>query len=264
MPGNCPPSMCKSVGEERYGQFVVCNICQSIKERKVSSPKRGETFEISSDKDEENCFKPIEIPEELWEMFPQNGTYIVEIMKFAGYIDTKGILDLRKKEKREKMFHFVADMIEQVPDRKKMFGLFENIPEKVTILPGLECTFFSFLDECENLSRKKIDFLDPKMESERRKRKASVQPSTPMNKKSTETIEMVESRLNKWMEKNEHNGSFSITEADGVKFFHCLNCQKKLKLNKHTEGKSILSNIHRHFKQKECIRQTKKAQLKIT
>ena len=86
----------------------------------------------------------------------------------------------------------------------------------------------------------------------------------PMNKKSTETIEMVESRLNKLMEKNEHNRaqSFSITEADGVKFFHCLNCQKKLKLNKHTEGKSILSNIHRHFKQKECIRQTKKGTIK--
>ena len=49
------------------------------------------------------------------------------------------------------MFHFVADMIEQVPDRKKKFGLFEDIPEKVTILPGLGCTFFSFLDECEKV-----------------------------------------------------------------------------------------------------------------
>ena len=245
---------------------MVCGICQIIKARNVPSPQEGETFEINSDKDEENCFKPIEIPKELWEMFPQNGTYIVEIMKFSGYIDTNGILELRKEEKREKMFHFVADMIEQVPDRKKMFGLFVNIPEKVTILPGLECTFFSFLDECEKLSRKKSeDVLDPKMGSkkaERRKRKVSVQPSTPMNKKSTETIEMVESRLNKWMEKNEHNGSFSITEADGVKFFHCLNCQKKLKLNKHTDGRSILSNIHRHFKKKECIRQTKKGTIK--
>ena len=190
-------------------------------------------------------------------MFPQNGSYIVEIMKFAGYSDTNGVLDLRKKEKREEMFLFVVDMIDQVPDRRKMFGLFENIPEKVTILPGLEFIFSSFLDECEKLSRKKSDVLDPKIKSkiaERRKRKASVPPSTLMDKKSPETIEMVESRLNKWMKKNEHNGSFSITEADGVKFFHCLNCQKRLKLNKHTEGKSILSNIHRHFKQKECIR----------
>ena len=115
-----------------------------------------------------------------------------------------------------------------------MFGLFENIPEKkLTILESLESTSSSFLDECEKLLRKKSDVLGPQIKSkiaERRKRKVSVQPSTSMDKKSTETIEIVISRLNKWMEKNEHNGSFSITEADGVKFFHCLNCQKKIKI----------------------------------
>ena len=33
----------KGVGEEGYGQFVVCGICQIIKARNVPSPQEGET-----------------------------------------------------------------------------------------------------------------------------------------------------------------------------------------------------------------------------
>ena len=62
-----------------------------------------------------------------------------------------------------------------------MFGFFVNPPEKVTILPGLECTFFSFLDECEKLSRKKSDILDPKMKSERSRKKKKESFSTAIN-----------------------------------------------------------------------------------
>ena len=57
----------KGVGEEGYDQFVICNICQSIEERKVSCPQQGETFEINSE-------KIVLIPKEVWETFPQNGT----------------------------------------------------------------------------------------------------------------------------------------------------------------------------------------------
>ena len=72
-------------------------------------------------------------------------------------------------------------------------------------------------------------------QKKQKEEKGSVQPPTPtpMNKKRHETIEMVESRLNKWMKKNEHNGSFSITEADGVKFFHNLRADSP-KNQKHT------------------------------
>ena len=46
-------------------------------------------------------------------------------------------LKLRKEEKRKEMFEFVIDMVDQIPNRRKIFGIFEKIPEKVGILPGL-------------------------------------------------------------------------------------------------------------------------------
>ena len=44
---------------------------------------------------------------------------------------------LRKEEKRKEMFEFAIDMVDQIPDRRKIFGIFEKNPEKVRILPGL-------------------------------------------------------------------------------------------------------------------------------
>lgn len=58
----------------------------------------------------------------------------------------KSVLQLRKNEKLKEMFHCAIDLIELVPDKKKMFGPFEKIPGKVQILPGLQYRFSSFLN----------------------------------------------------------------------------------------------------------------------
>ena len=51
------------------------------------------------------------------------------------------------------MFEFAIDMVDQIPNRRKIFGIFEKIPEKVGILPGLN--FLKKKVNKENLSELK-------------------------------------------------------------------------------------------------------------
>ena len=188
----------KGVGDEGYGQSVVCNICQ----------ERDKSVIEITDQEQKAA---TEVPERLWKMFPENGNYIKEIMKISGYTDVDGILELRKEEKRKEMFEFAIEMVDQIPDRKKMFGIFEKIPEKVRILPGLNFMFNSFLNECEKLSKKQSEIPAPEEESKPKKSKQvkrkdptqnSLQPSSSKKRRNAiETIDMVKSRLDRWMKK---------------------------------------------------------------
>ena len=239
----------KGVGDEGYGQSVVCNICQ----------ERDKSVIEITDQEQKAA---IEVPERLWKMFPENGNYIKEIIKFSGYTDVYGILELRKEEKRKEMFEFAIDMVDQIPDRRKIFGIFEKIPEKVRILPGLNFMFNSFLNECEKVSKKQSEIPVPEEESKQRESKRvkrkdptqnSLQPSSSKRRNAIETIDMVKLRLDSWMKKQKFDHlQYTITEADEVKCFECLNCKRKINLGRNDDGNSVLSNVHRHFKKDEC------------
>ena len=78
----------KGVGDEGYGQSVVCNICQ----------ERDKSVIEITDQEQKAA---IEVPERLWKMFPENGNYIKEIIKFSGFTDVYGTkATKRRKTKR--------------------------------------------------------------------------------------------------------------------------------------------------------------------
>ena len=262
----------KGVGEEAYGQYVVCDLCQirindsdsttsnKSDESAALSDEKRETVEISDDEGNKGQIdEAVEIPEKLWKIFPA-GCYLVEILKFTGFTDVKSVLQLRKNEKLKEMFDCAIDLIELVPDKKKMFGPFEKIPGKVQILPGLQYRFSSFLNECEKLSSNIVPSPDVSNQiptKAKALKQKTVQPtpsSSPPEKKKpvVETIKMVNSRLKKWMEKHGFKQGFLIEESDGLKHFKCSECKRRLKLNKNADGYSILSNVNRHFKRRNA------------
>ena len=78
------------------------------------------------------------IPDEIWKIFPSQGTYVKKIMKFSGYETIDSVLKLKSKDEIEKMFSFVKTMADVVEEKDAMFGIFSKCPEKVMLLPGLE------------------------------------------------------------------------------------------------------------------------------
>ena len=52
------------------------------------------------------------------------------------------------------MFNFVIEMIDIIPNKEEMFGIFAAKPEKVRITPGLQGPFQKFLAEVEKLNPK--------------------------------------------------------------------------------------------------------------
>ena len=86
------------------------------------------------------------IPDEIWNIFPSQGTYVKKIMKFSGYETIDSVLKLKSKDEIEKMFSFVKTMADVVEEKDAMLGIFSKCPEKVMLLPGLEvCLLMNLL-----------------------------------------------------------------------------------------------------------------------
>ena len=57
----------------------------------------------------------------------------------------ESILKLKKPGEIEIAFAFVEDMVDMREDNKKVLGIFENIPEKLCLLPGVKHTLQGFI-----------------------------------------------------------------------------------------------------------------------
>ena len=60
------------------------------------------------------------IPETPWNMFPQKGHYLRNIMRFSGYETIDSIPKLRSKEERGKLFEFVKSVSEIIESKDKV------------------------------------------------------------------------------------------------------------------------------------------------
>ena len=49
------------------------------------------------------------IPNYLWDIIPDHGKYLIEIMKFSGYRNRASIFKLKDREEMKKMVAFAAD-----------------------------------------------------------------------------------------------------------------------------------------------------------
>ena len=205
-----------------------------------------------------------DIPDELWDLFPSNGKYIVNIMKFAGYVNRASILRLKCDTELTSMFKYVADRSKLVKDKEAMFGVFEIDPSLLAIHPGLKPTFKRFLNKVENLvpKRKKPASCDQELSAKKKKvSKAASSSNTTTNESKVAIVEGLTNRFLKWATKEaEKRGktvseedlkkSFQIkpTESKDFKFF-CLqnNCYEDVVLKYVDSNNSInMASAHRH------------------
>lgn len=78
------------------------------------------------------------IPPELWNIFPPQGNYLKNILKYSGYETYESIIKLKEKEELEQVFEFVKSMCDVIPDKEEMFGIFSRNPQKTMLIPGLK------------------------------------------------------------------------------------------------------------------------------
>ena len=144
-------------GEEGYGQSVKCKNChlnETLIDYEYDSDLLGFDTNVvdedgkieRNDVIEDGTNERVEIPEHLWNLIPNSGLYLKNIIQFSGYADVDSMLRLKKPDEMKKMFKFAVEMIDLVPNKDDMFGIFSRKNEKVCVLPGLELSFERFLN----------------------------------------------------------------------------------------------------------------------
>ena len=99
-----------------------------------------------------------DLPQHLWDEFPESGEYIMHIMKFCGYKSRDAILRLKDEQEVTNMFKTAIELQELIPeeDRKITFGIFEKNPTMLKVLPGVDPGFKRFLKMVEGLVPKTV------------------------------------------------------------------------------------------------------------
>ena len=249
------------VGEEGYGQAVVCPKCSSKlrdtakaeNEQNIESEQSASNDIIIVDEKIDGLGEsilPTTIPPNLYKAIPGTGQYIVEMMEFCGYSDVDSVLRLREPEERNKMFDFMRDMAETMgdEDKKKLFGIFWKIPHKVRMLPGVEHRFNQFLKEVEIL---KNPIKQSKQKNKQQRDHPDGTQSSTQNsyKKTTNPVsaDTLTFQLKKWMNKRGCTAEFSIINSGSSFKLSCEVCNHSLVLSNGT-----LTNAHRHYAKGKC------------
>ena len=203
-------------------------------------------------------------------MFPEQDTFIPNIMKFCGYLTRNSILKLKNESEVQKMFEYVVKMAELIPDKQAMFGIFAPKPTLLSEMgmpPGTWSTFERFLDRVDKLLPKPVKLKSRKTTkspsvSSTAPRTANRQPSA-QTEHPTATIESVKERFEKWFRDELKNvprikttveeamKTFTLTENPNGGF--TWRCQNKSHapqiLQKSTiNGNVPISNATRHLK----------------
>ena len=92
-------------------------------------------------------------------MFPEQDTFIPNIMKFCGYLNGNSILKLKNESEVQKMFEYVVKMAELIHDKQAIFGIFAPKPTLLSEMgmpPGTWSTFERFLDRVDKLLPKPV------------------------------------------------------------------------------------------------------------
>lgn len=208
-------------------------------------------------------FGCIEIPEHLYNIFPPNGQYLIEIMKYCAYSDVESVLELKKTEKRKEMFEFVKEMLDVIEDKEKMLGIFLKIPHKLRMLPGLTHSFDRFLVEVEKLK-------NPSKTGEKSgkcKRKggafSSEVPSQKQSKKqpSAVTVDSLTHQMDGWMKKKSYSQSFTISKSGDDFSFYCKVCNHQAIPLSKSDSKVTVSNAQRHYTKGHCEKLVEKNKL---
>ena len=182
----------------------------------LDSNLETETKSINIDKNQISCET---LPEELWELLPNNAEYLKNIMKFSGYETFESVIRLQNKDEIQKMFDFVIMMKSVVENSHEMFGIFSTIPEKVMILPGLVPVFEKFIQSVQEYRSLK----NPKIVEKKVKEK---EPKKPSVLKKCQTFDDVKNQMDNWMLNQNIKLPYKIeaTSEPSVFLFTCLSC----------------------------------------
>ena len=164
---------------------------------------------------------PDTIPGELWNVFPPNGSYIRHLLEFCGYQSRNSILQLRNAVEFNSMIDFAKQMHSAISldERRKIFGIFCDSPEKLCILPGLKETFKSFLAMVEGKTTS-----SSKSQGKTAKKKV-IQEKRESNSPYM-TVEKLSVQMDNWCKKRDYNGErrFEIITSHNKFSANCLVC----------------------------------------
>ena len=91
------------------------------------------------------------LPEHLWDIIPEDDSFLRNIMKFGGYVNRYMIIKLKDPSEIKKMFDYVTERVELVDDKKAMFGIFERNLSLLSIPPGTQGNLERFIDKVDKL-----------------------------------------------------------------------------------------------------------------
>lgn len=109
---------------------------------------------LESEEERNDQINSSEIPDNLWSIIPENGQFIVNIMKFCEYKTRSSILKLRERDELQKMLLYVIkneELFADEEERSSIFGRFKKKPHLLSIPPGIETAFKEFLMAVDNL-----------------------------------------------------------------------------------------------------------------
>ena len=211
------------------------------------------------------------IPKHVYDLLPHSANYLKEMMTYAGYETISSVSKLESSEERAKWISFIVSMHGAMGNEegKKVFGKFYNIPEKLMILPGLETAFYDFVKTVKKLqsSHSSSDSQSKvlKSASSTSITKSSKQKSSKQKliKVVHTTVDDVKEKMREWFSnQNMADRSFSLStlENDENKFAYCCGgCKWKINICRDADGKVRLSNVQRHYRDKQCSKKKSNA-----
>jgi hypothetical protein len=139
-------------------------------------------------------------------MFPEQDTFLPNIMKFCGYLNRNSILKLKSAPELQRMLDYVVKMAELVPDKQAMFGIFAPKPALLAefrMPPGTHSTFDRFIDRVDKLTAKPV-----KLKPQRRAKTSntnltaadasSTQLAGDTESSAAATMDAMKERFRKW------------------------------------------------------------------
>ena len=142
-------------------------------------------------------------------MIPEDGEYLMNIMKKMGFKCRDAILRLKNDDILQKMFKEIQELQGLIPahERQSMFGMFEKDPSLLRVLSGVRPGFDRFLKKVEEL----IPEETTKSSSKRRKavsqNLSTVNTNSDPSKASSETpvgksLEQINENFRQWFTLN--------------------------------------------------------------
>ena len=168
------------------------------------------------------------IPESAWNVFPESGSYIKNIMIYGGYSTRKSLNTLQKKEELEALFNFIREMADDMTEeeRRDLLGVFNRNPQKLRIIPGCVAILEKFIEDNKSKSKEGENFLLGSLSTSNSSssgRTNSKMNVTLLNTSAGEiddsvTEESVSDQLKEWWD--------SILKEDGMLAEKLVNCKK--------------------------------------